>query len=185
MATSFRPLMYTWAAILAGLAGGAVALQIIGPPHPRPQAISDRVVLPSDPPSPGIPAIAPAASDAAAAPPPASTAAPAQSVSTDPAPASPSAGPASNEDASTPPAAVPAALSQAVPTTQDRSAGREPVASDIPIGPAKRSSPERRRPIPSISAKPLPQESVSERKPGFIGVFVTQADGTRVFKAQQ
>jgi hypothetical protein len=52
------------------------------------------------------------------------------------------------------------------------------------LAPSPRGSPERRHAAAPSAPKPLAQEGVPDRKPSFIGVYVTQADGTRVFRPQ-
>ncbi len=156
MIPSFRPLAYTWGAIFAGLAGGAGALQIIGPPPHRPSeaATLGQAAPPASPPVQTKPENIPG----------------------------PSPAPLSNTEASAPAAPV----SEALAPLPERDVRPQPIMADLPPALPKRNGAERerRRPVASTSPKPLPQENVWQAKPRFIGVFVTQADGTRVFKPQ-
>ncbi|MBV9655330.1 MAG: hypothetical protein JOZ42_12290 [Acetobacteraceae bacterium] len=169
MTPSLRPLAYTWAGLLIGGAAGAGALQVMGPPPPRIQAVRPpappgplaaqlKAAVPKTPPAP--PAAAPPGREAALGPaPPADTAALSPPV-IDPEPG----------------------LSPSLPAVADRSAGPAPQAAELTAPPRKPVA-ERRRAAVGAPAKPASPEDVAGSGPRFVGIFVTQADGTRLFKA--
>ncbi len=184
MSASFRPLIYTWGAILGGVAGAAAALQIMGPPH-RPAPSAFTALPPTKPLAAAEPKAVPRPSAPEAVAVREQPAALRFDTDSEPKAARsagvlepPALGLAGEKPAVPPAAGLPSLATVPVPRPATNS-----IAAELPPSAPRRISAERHRPFASTAPKPLSPEGVRARKPDFIGVYVTQADGTRVFKA--